>query len=386
MDGLIPLNELSLLAGREGLGKSTWAYGLAARVTRGEVPGELKGQPRNVLIVATEDDWGTVIVPRLLAENADMDRVFNASAVGSGGAVPGRTSILSLPEHQHLLAEAIRENEVALVILDPLTSRLDKTLDTHKDAEVRQALDPLVEVAHTERVAVLGIIHFNKSASGDLVNEVMGSRAFTAVARSVLATIRDPKNDSHRLIGAAKANLSDDSQLARRYMIERVRVGQEEDGRPIYGTRTKDLGTTGMTIREAASHAEEHRAPGTGTKLEGAEQFLTRMLSTNGGAVEFQAMLEFNAHELQEPYSETTLKRAADTLGVTRDRQGFQGRSVWSAPDVWPSRVREYVHVPTAAGSSKDLINRPRVDGAESVGIQAKKTRIVRSGERHVAK
>jgi ATPase subunit of ABC transporter with duplicated ATPase domains len=43
-EGRIPLGEISLLAGREGIGKSTIAYTLAAAVTKGELKGRFEGQ------------------------------------------------------------------------------------------------------------------------------------------------------------------------------------------------------------------------------------------------------------------------------------------------------------------------------------------------------
>ena len=64
-------------------------------------------------------------------------------------------------------------------------SRLSDRIDTHRDAEVRLALEPLAALANRAGMSVLGIIHHNKSGSTDPLQVIMGSRAFTAVARSV---------------------------------------------------------------------------------------------------------------------------------------------------------------------------------------------------------
>jgi hypothetical protein len=37
---------------------------LAAKVTRGELPGDFYGIPKGVIIVSTEDDWSATIKPR----------------------------------------------------------------------------------------------------------------------------------------------------------------------------------------------------------------------------------------------------------------------------------------------------------------------------------
>lgn len=70
----IPLGELSLLGGREGIGKSTVAYQLLADTTRGRLKGEFYGIPRPVIVVATEDSWEHTISPRLVAAEAKGSR------------------------------------------------------------------------------------------------------------------------------------------------------------------------------------------------------------------------------------------------------------------------------------------------------------------------
>ena len=80
---------------------------------------------------------------------------------------------------------------------------------THRDAEVRLALEPLAALANRAHLAVLGIIHHNKSGITDPLQVIMGSRAFTAVARSVHTVILDPddETESRRLLGTPKNNL-----------------------------------------------------------------------------------------------------------------------------------------------------------------------------------
>jgi AAA domain len=48
----VPLGGLTLLGGREGVGKTTIAYGMAARTTRGTLPGAFYGTPKSVVIAA----------------------------------------------------------------------------------------------------------------------------------------------------------------------------------------------------------------------------------------------------------------------------------------------------------------------------------------------
>jgi AAA domain len=178
----VPLGHLVGLGGREGVGKSTVCAYLAAKVTTGTLPGDLFGTPKGVVIVSTEDDWRATIKPRLVAAGADLERVFQVQAIEPSGL----EGTLSLPEDMVRLAELIKAHEVALVVLDPLLTLINKKLDSHKDAEVRQALEPMMRMSHQAEVSLVGLVHVNKSTEGDLLNRIMASRAITGVPRAFL--------------------------------------------------------------------------------------------------------------------------------------------------------------------------------------------------------
>ena len=197
----LALGTIGLLAGREGLGKSTLAYTLAGYTTQGTLKGHYHDQPKAVLVCATEDSWEHTIVPRLLAAGANLNLVYRIEVVNADDIHVG----LSLPRDIRELEDAAGHTDAAMLILDPLMSRLGE-LDTHRDAEVRQALEPLVAVADKTNMAILGLIHHNKSGSTDPLQLVMGSKAFTAVARSVHTVIPDPDDDTNmrRMFGTQK--------------------------------------------------------------------------------------------------------------------------------------------------------------------------------------
>jgi len=193
-EGRLPLGAIALLGGREGQGKSLWSYHLAAEITRGKTPGHFFGTPKSVIVVATEDSWKHAIVPRLMAAGADRDRVFQF------------TPPPSFPADLDELARLIEAKDVALLILDPLLSRLG-SLDTHVDAKVRQGLEPLAAWAETRDIAILGLVHVNKNITGDVLTSLTGSRAFAAVARAVLVLMADPADPAKLLLGQVKNNL-----------------------------------------------------------------------------------------------------------------------------------------------------------------------------------
>src|SRR5215204_1851109 len=72
----LPMGTLAGLAGREGVGKSTWCAHIIAQITNGKLLSDFHGTPHNVAVVTTEDDWEATVKPRLMAAGADVDRVF----------------------------------------------------------------------------------------------------------------------------------------------------------------------------------------------------------------------------------------------------------------------------------------------------------------------
>ncbi len=85
------------------------------------------------------------------------------------------------------LQEAIEQvGSVSLIIIDPLSTAVSG--DIHKNTAVRRGLQPLVDLATNINAALLGITHLSKGGQGsDPAWRVIGSIAFTAVARVVLA-------------------------------------------------------------------------------------------------------------------------------------------------------------------------------------------------------
>lgn len=328
----IALGTLALLAGREGLGKSTLAYWLAARVTRGELPGEYQSTARGVLVVATEDSWEHTIVPRLMAAGADLDRIARLEVVTGDDIHVG----LSLPRDLTEVESAAREIDAALLLLDPLMSRLGDEIDTHKDAPVRTALEPLVAVADRARMAVLALMHHNKSGSTDPLQLVMGSKAFTAVARSVHTVIPDPDDDGgeRRVFGTPKNNLGRSDLPSLTFTIASHPIDTDEGtawtGRIEWGDERAD--SIADTMRRAADTTDDHGATGEATR------WLHDYLTTQGGQA--HSATAKNAGRAAG-HSESAIKRAAKRLRLAVSEQGYPRTTVWELPATIavPSRV-----------------------------------------------
>ena len=314
----MPLGELTLLGGREGVGKSTVAYTMAAWITTGTMKGHHFGQPRAVVVVATEDSWAHTIVPRLMAADADLDLVYRVDAVTSEGL----DGLVSLPGDLLELERVVSDVEAALVLLDPLMSRLSTALDTHKDADTRVALEPLTAFAKRANVAVLGIIHVNKSASTDPLTLIMGSRAFTAVARAVLVAMKDPEDENRVLLGLEKSNLGKLELPTFVYSIASVLVTTTDEG-DVFTGKVVWLEETSRSVSEAMATAGE--GPDAATATSEATDWLSDYLKPTGGC-DSATVKEAAKKAGHSTYS---LVAARKRLKVTMDSFGFPRRTWW---------------------------------------------------------
>jgi putative DNA primase/helicase len=191
---MIPLRSLTILFGPAGLGKTTYSVSLAAAVTRGKMTGF--EEPRNVLISSQEDDLDDTLVPRAIAAGADLSRI---------GFLQG----LDLPSGVETLRERVRELRPGLLIIDPISSHLDTTVDSHKNAATRRALSPIADLAADLEFAVLAVAHPNKATAGSGLDRLSGSSAFGEAARSVIVFGVDPSAEDgteDRVIAHLKSN------------------------------------------------------------------------------------------------------------------------------------------------------------------------------------
>ncbi len=309
-NGFIPLGALSLLYGHEGLGKSALSVMVAAMATRGTLPGALKGKPCDVGIVAYEDDPGAVLVPRLLAAGADLDRVWFHGHEDSDDP-------LTLPDDVEQLGAWIEGTGCRLLIVDPLPDALREGLKDNNNGDVRKAIVPLNALAGRLGVAVLGVTHPNKGQT-DAANKVMGSKAWRSVPRSVMLFGHDPDEPSGdtRLVAVSKANYA-----AKRAVKVRVNSADVEGAGS--QPRVEVVGASDYTDDDVLVAGSGGRPVSGGKPVERAERLIMRLLEDSGGEV--KAKVAYAAGEA-EGLPEATLRRAREGLGV-------EGGPTWRMPD-----------------------------------------------------
>ncbi|NLI00661.1 MAG: AAA family ATPase, partial [Chthonomonadales bacterium] len=135
--------------------------------------------------------------PRLEAADADLRRVFVLPA----------DRVVTVADVDMIGAMIAAEN-IGLLVLDPLAAFLPGAADTHRDAEVRAIMMPLVLMARQRGCAVLTVRHLNKGQGQAAVYRSGCSIAFTALVRFAFAVARHPDNRAHRVLACVKNNLA----------------------------------------------------------------------------------------------------------------------------------------------------------------------------------
>jgi len=318
----LPAGHLSLLPGREGIGKSLFMIWLTAQITRGMLPGIYEGSPRPVFYCATEDSWQCTIVPRLIAAGADLELVYKVEIRTIGTTMGNIVVELSLPRDCDLLAAEIRRLGVAMVALDPLMSSIDRAVDTYNDREMRTVLEPIARLADETGTMFVGLAHFNKSADIDPLNLVTGSRAFTAVTRAVIAIARDPDaDDGGCVVSQVKNNLGRLDLPNLTYVINAVRVKTDEGDTTV--PRLHFTGESPRSVRDILADAGSSQERTARTEC---AAWLTQRLASGP---ERSKIIEKES-EAQE-FKRRTYIRARQLAGVKAEQRptGPKGRTEW---------------------------------------------------------
>jgi len=303
----IALGKVTLIAGDPGLGKSFLSLDIAARVSNGALApeGDCRFSQGSVILLSAEDDLGDTIKPRLLAAGADLTKIVAMQAIrgqdGNGQYDRPVDLARDLPVVETVIT---RVGDCRLVVIDPLSCYLG-SIDSHNNAEVRQLMAPLAELASRAGIAILGVTHLRKSSDGPAVYRAMGSLAFAAAARAVWGVTRD-KDDpegKRRLFLPVKNNLGPDQTG-----LSFVLTGRHTDGTPCV---LWDEGAVTVSADEAFS-AQGKGAGRPAEERSEAEQFLREALADGPRPAKDVEDEALNRHCI----SRRTLERARKTAGV----------------------------------------------------------------------
>jgi hypothetical protein len=240
----IPFGAVTILCGDEGIGKSLlWVWIVAAVTTGKPLPefGIPDRDPANVILVLTEDDWQTCVLPRLIVAGADMDRIQVICTDDDGTGSP------TFPTDMHLITDATPVP--ALVVVDAWLDTVPTMLMVRDAQQSRTALHPWRESAGKTGAAVLLLTHSNRLATANIRDRYGSTASLRQKARMTLYALADP-NDGTLIVGPDKANSAPTRTKASRF---RITADVYFDPTPDHDGTVPSLayvGSTGKTIKD----------------------------------------------------------------------------------------------------------------------------------------
>jgi len=196
--GRIARGKLTIVAGDPGVGKSMMTTDVAARVTSGQSWPDHPSAPAvaDVIFLAAEDGLADTVRPRLDAMGGDARRVHVVTSVRTHRTGDGSLDErgFTLKQDLQMLEALIARTAAALVVIDPVSNYLGDA-DSYKDAEVRQVLTPLAQLAERTKVAIVLVMHLTKdSKTTSALYRLNASIGFGGVARLVMAVAPDAED------------------------------------------------------------------------------------------------------------------------------------------------------------------------------------------------
>jgi hypothetical protein len=302
----VPIGNISLLAGKPGLGKSFLTSAVVASLSRGwKLPGEVEHrEPEISLIFSAEDDVQAVLVPRLKECNADLSKVIAFNVTDNDFQFNS--------EGFKKLEMIIKRHRPKLIVFDPLVAFLGPKVDINRANEVRQVLNPLMSIASANSVAILIVAHVKKGQSEIAIDAVVGSVDFSAAVRSMLMMFNDPEDTNSRVVAHAKHNLSREGPTLR---------FEIRDGRFLWNSENCRMNADSLS--RAVNQGEEQEA------VNEAVEFLRMELR------EPQKVSAVNARGRKVGIPSSIIRKAARRLGLKISKRGFHDTSDYWFPAIF---------------------------------------------------
>jgi len=214
----LAVGKVHLLVGDPGIGKTTIALNVAATLTGGGIwPDGTHSEPGNVLIHCLQDNLNDTVLPRLIAQGADLKRAVCVNTRSEDFTM----EIFDPAGDVIQLQEAIVKAQVKFIIIDPLANLISDHF--HTNHELRKELRRLGELAAQTQAAVLAISYFPKRTSRrNILERLKQSMAQSGLVQSVLVAekINDQYGGLRRSL--SKIALNHSSSQGHRYHIAQM--------------------------------------------------------------------------------------------------------------------------------------------------------------------
>jgi AAA domain-containing protein len=195
----LPRAAVSLLVGDEGIGKSLLWVLVVAHITTGKLLagfGIPARDPGRVILASTEDNWSTVVRPRLEVAGADLSmiRVICVDKDGTGSPI--------FPRDLGLIRNANPRPD--LVVVDCWLDTVPAALNVRDAQQARLALHPWNDIATETDAAIWLLGHSNRLSTGSVRDRYGATYVLRQKARMTIWAMQD--EDGTLLAGPEKAN------------------------------------------------------------------------------------------------------------------------------------------------------------------------------------
>jgi hypothetical protein len=327
---------LELMTGMPGVGKTQVQLHYIACLTKGlKWPDGAAAPPlANVILLTAEDCLDQEVVPRLLAANANLERVFILKSIKQDDK--GRQFLLG--EDLDELENVIRKvSDVGLIAVDPITAYMGGKMDSHKATEVRSQLGPLKDFSERTNTGISAITHPAKGANNNsqkAIDHFIGSQAFIAACRLGHLCIEEVDAEGCKtgrvLFTHVKHSPTIKQPTLAYRIIGGVDVGYDQTTRERISSSRVDweTGTVNISADEAVTAAakkpdsEKAKAQTAQAKC---QEFLIELLKD--GTKRPQKDIAQQASRLG--FTEGQLRTARVKIGVVVTHTGFGESQVW---------------------------------------------------------
>jgi putative DNA primase/helicase len=319
--GRIPLGKSTAFSGLPGEAKSLTTIDMASRITTGrdfpDAPNPF-GEPKEVLFLSSEDDFDSVIVPRLMAAGADLSRVHFVQSMLINSSVTKEERDVQLAQDAKQVKQVLAEHpQIVMFVIDPITDQTGEKAFL-SDPEMRK----LLRSVESKNVANVIVGHLNKKLGLTALQRCSGATAFIALSRAAWLFGTDAKDKSIHHMMRLKSNYALSSGLAFQIEVLSLEIeGKLEEVPRIRWNGASDADPTELLDTKANS-AEAKAA---------AMEFLQKFLwDAPQGANDCEEAAE------KAKISSRTLKRAKAALKVhsyRADSKDAKSPWMWRLPE-----------------------------------------------------
>ena len=215
----IPAGDYTVLMAAGGTGKTYFACGVAATISKGEalpVPSGYENKQtipenRNVLIISAEDR-GSDIGERLIKAGADANSEYIyiiEKKASNGFLFPRNNEDTSRIE---FFEDAIKRCNPNLIIIDPWHAFCPPEVDVNRINHVRPIFQTISSICEKYDCGLILVSHINKKPQENANNAALGSVDLINASRSALTVVADSNDKNNRFVVHTKINHAEHGQ------------------------------------------------------------------------------------------------------------------------------------------------------------------------------